>query len=152
AKRFPATPRANAVDSAGVLGAGTMGGEIAYLFSQTGVRVRLRDVKPEPILRSMAHARSLFDREVSRRRMTRAEEERAMGRIEPPLDLAGFQRTNLVLEAVVEDLNVKQKIFREMEGLVPDSAVFATNTSSLSVRAIASAMRRPGRLVGMHFF
>jgi len=152
AKRSPATPRAIAVDSAGVLGAGTMGGEIAYLFSQAGLRVRVRDIKPEPILRSMAHARSLFDREVSRRRMTRAEEERAMGRIEPTLDLAGFQRTDLVLEAVIEDLGVKQKIFREMEGLVPDAAVFATNTSSLSVRAIASAMRRPGRLVGMHFF
>lgn len=152
AKRSPATPRADAVDNAGVLGAGTMGGEIAYLFSQAGLRVRLRDIKPEAILKSMAHARSLFDREVSRRRMTRAEEERAMGRIEPTLDLGGFQRADLVLEAVVEDLNVKQRILREMEDLAPDSAVFATNTSSLSVRAIASAMHRPGRLVGMHFF
>ena len=152
AKRTPATPRARPVDAVAVLGAGTMGGEIAYLFSQTGARVRLRDVKPEPILRSMAHARSLFDREVSRRRMTRADEERAMGRIEPTLDLAGFQRVDLVLEAVIEDLNVKQSLFREIEAQIPENAVLATNTSSLSVRAIARAMRRPGRLVGMHFF
>ena len=83
----PRGPCANAA----VLGAGTMGGEIAFLMSQRGLRVRLRDIKPEPILHSLAHARSLFDREVSRRRMTRAERERAMARIEPTVCAHGLR-------------------------------------------------------------
>ena len=152
AKRVPAAERARPVASAGVLGAGTMGGEIAYLMSMRGMRVRLRDIKPEPLLHSLAHARSLFDREASRRRMTRAEVERAMARIEPSLTLEGFQRSDLIVEAVVEDLGVKQAIFRELEGRVGDGCVFATNTSSLSVAAMAKGLGQPGRVVGMHFF
>ena len=152
AKRRPETPLARNVDHVAVMGAGTMGGEIAYLFSSRGARVRLRDLKPEPLLRSLSHARSLFDREVSRRRLTRAEMEQALGRIEPVFDLSGLKRIDLVLEAVVEDLPVKQALFRELETQVPDGCVFATNTSSLSVRAMSKGLRVPGRVVGMHFF
>ena len=152
AKRNPPASEARRVESAAVLGAGVMGGEIAYLFSQSDVHVRLRDVKPDPILHSLAHARSLFEREVSRRRLTAAEARRAMARIEPTLDLSGLKRIDLVLEAVVEDLSVKQGLFREVEAQVPETCVLATNTSSLSVRAMARGLKRPGRLVGMHFF
>lgn len=152
AKRVPTADRARGVASAGVLGAGTMGGEIAYLMSMRGVRVRLRDIKTEPLLHSLAHAGSLFDREKSRRRMTRAEVERAMARIGAVLTLEGFQRSDLIVEAVVEDLGVKQGIFRDLEGRVEDRCVFATNTSSLSVAAMAKGLRRPERVVGMHFF
>ena len=152
AKRVPSAAAALPVDSVAVLGAGTMGGEIAYLFTRAGIRVRLRDIKPEPILGSLAHARSLFDREVARRRLTRAEMELAMARIEPVLELNGLGRTDLVLEAVVEDLTVKQGLLRDVETQVSDNSVLATNTSSLSVRAMGRALRRPGRLAGMHFF
>ncbi len=152
AKRNPPATEARRVDSAAVLGAGVMGGEIAYLLSQSDVHVRLRDLKPDPILHSLAHAQSLFHREVSRRRLTKAEERRAMARIEPTLDLSGLKRIDFVLEAVVEDLSVKQTLFREVEAQVPETCVLATNTSSLSVRAIARGLKRPGRVVGMHFF
>ena len=152
AKRVPSAAAALPVDSVTVLGAGTMGGEIAYLFTRAGIRVRLRDIKPEPILGSLAHAKSLFDREVAKRRLTRAEMELAMARIEPVLELNGLGRTDLVLEAVVEDLTVKQGLLREVETQVPDTCVLATNTSSLSVRGMGRALRRPGRLAGMHFF
>ncbi len=152
AKRVPPAERARRVTYAGVLGAGTMGGEIAYLLSMRDVRVRLRDLKPEPILKSMAHARSLFQREVSRRRMTKSEMERGLARIEPTLDLEGFRRVQLVLEAVVEDLDVKQSLFRELEEQVSSTCVFATNTSSLSVTAMARGLKHPERVVGMHFF
>lgn len=152
AKRLPAASAAHTVASAAVFGAGAMGGEIAYLLSKSDIRVRMRDLKPEPILRSLAHARSLFDRERSRRRMTTAEIERAMARIDPALDLSGLRRTDLVLEAVIEDLEVKQALFREVEGEVPEHCVLATNTSSLSVQAMTRGLRRPGRVVGMHFF
>ena len=152
AKRKPETTRARAIGHVAVMGAGTMGGEIAYLFSSRDMRVRLRDLKPEPLLRSLSHARSLFQREVSRGRMTKAEMERALGRIEPALDLSGLKPVDLVLEAVVEDLPVKQALFRELESQVPERCVFATNTSSLSVRAMAKGLGNPGRVVGMHFF
>lgn len=152
AKRRPETTRARPVGHVAVMGAGTMGGEIAYLFSSRDIRVRLRDLKPEPLLRSLSHARSLFDREVTRRRLTKADMARALGRIEPALDLSGLGIADLVLEAVVEDLPVKQALFRELEAQVPDRCVFATNTSSLSVRAMAKGLKNPGRVVGMHFF
>jgi len=152
AKRRPETTRARPIGHVAVMGAGTMGGEIAYLFSSRDMRVRLRDLKPEPLLKSLAHARSLFDREVTRRRLTKAEMARALGRIEPALDLSGLKVADLVLEAVVEDLPVKQALFRELEAQVPERCVFATNTSSLSVRAMAKGLKNPGRVVGMHFF
>jgi 3-hydroxyacyl-CoA dehydrogenase/enoyl-CoA hydratase/3-hydroxybutyryl-CoA epimerase len=152
AKRFPPTDGAHRVESAAVFGAGVMGGEIAYLFSQSDVRVRLRDLKPEPILHSLALARSLFDREAARRRMTPAEVRLAMARITPALDLGGLQRTDIALEAIVEDLSIKQALFRDLETRVPETCVLATNTSSLSVEAISRGLRRPGRVVGMHFF
>ncbi|TMQ62884.1 MAG: hypothetical protein E6K79_11555 [Candidatus Eisenbacteria bacterium] len=152
AKRVPPASDAHRVESAAVLGAGVMGGEIAYLLSQSDVHVRLRDVKPEPILHSLAHARSLFEREVSRRRLTPAEVRRGMARIEPALDLSGLKRIDFVLEAVVEDLSVKQALLKEVEAQVPETCVLATNTSSLSVRAMARGLKRPGRVVGMHFF
>lgn len=152
AKRRPETPGAREIERAAVLGAGVMGGEITFLMSRHGLHVRLRDLKPEPILRSLAHARSLYDKEVSRHRLSRAEAERAMGWVEPTIDLSGMKRTDLVLEAVVEDLSVKQALFRQLEEIVPETCVFATNTSSLSVGAMAKGLRRPGRVVGMHFF
>ena len=152
AKRKPETARAREVAHVAVMGAGAMGGEIAYLFSSRNVRARLRDLKPEPLLRSLAHARSLFEREVSRGRLTKAEMEQALAGIEPSLDLSGLKSADLALEAVVEDLPVKQALFRELEGMVPERCVFATNTSSLSVRAMAKGLRNPGRVVGMHFF
>ncbi|HEU4764172.1 MAG TPA: 3-hydroxyacyl-CoA dehydrogenase NAD-binding domain-containing protein [Candidatus Eisenbacteria bacterium] len=152
AKRVPPADKARRVETAAVLGAGTMGGEIAYLMSMRDMRVRLRDIKPEPILKSLAHARSLFKREVSRYRLTRSGMEMAMGRIEPTLDLQGFRRVDLVLEAVVEDLNIKQSLFRELETQVGPECVFATNTSSLSVSAMARGLKHPERVVGMHFF
>ena len=152
AKRVPPAERARRVGYAAVLGAGTMGGEIAYLMSMRDVRARLRDIKPEPILKSLSHARSLFGKELSRGRLTKAGMEQALARIEPTLDLQGFRRVDLVLEAVVEDLHIKQTLFRELEAQVPPTCVFATNTSSLSVTAMAKGLDHPERVVGMHFF
>ncbi len=152
AKREPPTTHARPVERAAVLGAGTMGGEIAYMLSSRDIHARLRDIKPEPILHSLTHARSLFEKEVSRGRLTKAEVALAMGRIEPTLHLDGLRRTDVVIEAVVEDLGIKQAIFRELESLVPATCVLATNTSSLSVRAIGKNCAHPERVVGMHFF
>jgi 3-hydroxyacyl-CoA dehydrogenase/enoyl-CoA hydratase/3-hydroxybutyryl-CoA epimerase len=152
AKREPPTPHARPVARAAVLGAGTMGGEIGYLLSSRDIHVRLRDIKPEPLLRSLSHAKSLFEKEASRGRMTKAELELAMSRLQPTLALDGLGRTDVVIEAVVEDLGIKQGIFRELETLVPPDCVLATNTSSLSIRAISKNCARPERVVGMHFF
>ncbi len=152
AKREPTVEAARPVSRAAVLGAGTMGGEIAYMLSSRNIRTRLRDIKAEPILQSLAHARALFDKERTRGRLTKAEVEQAMGRIEPTLDLGGIGRADVVIEAVVEDLGIKQGIFRELESMVSPTCVLATNTSSLLVRAIGKNCVHPERVVGMHFF
>ena len=152
AKREPPVLHARPVARAAVLGAGTMGGEIAYLLSSRNIHVRLRDIKPEPLLHSLSHAKKLFDKEASRGRLTKAELEQSMARIEPTLALDGLGRADIVIEAVVEDLGIKQGIFRELEALVPTTCVLATNTSSLSVRAISKNCVHPERVVGMHFF
>lgn len=152
AKREPPVLHARPVARAAVLGAGTMGGEIAYLLSSRDIHVRLRDIKPEPLLHSLSHAKKLFEKEASRGRLTKAELEQAMARIEPTLALDGLGRADVVIEAVVEDLGIKQGIFRELETLVPTTCVLATNTSSLSVRAIGKNCVHPERVVGMHFF
>jgi 3-hydroxyacyl-CoA dehydrogenase/enoyl-CoA hydratase/3-hydroxybutyryl-CoA epimerase len=141
------------VHAVGVLGAGTMGGGIAQLVAQeAGIPVRLKDVDTAALARGMEHAAGLFDRLVKKRRLTRAEERRKMALIQPTLDYRGFGRLDLVIEAIVEKLAVKQAVFAEVAAAVPEDAVLASNTSSLPIGAIGERTPRPERVVGMHFF
>lgn len=140
------------VERAAVLGAGVMGGGIAQLFAYHGVDVRLKDIQDEALRSGLRHARQLFDKAASRRRMGRRDADRAMRRISATLDYSGFGRVDLLVEAVVERMDVKQSVLREVEAEVPEHCVLTTNTSSLSVTEIASALRRPERFAGMHFF
>lgn len=152
AKKEPATPHALSVRSVGVLGAGVMGGGIAALMARQGARVRLKDVDHAAVGRGLATARALYQREVSRRRATARELRDRMALISGTVDYTGFGRLDLVLEAVVENLEIKRRVLRETELLVPVDAVLATNTSSLEIEALAAGLTRPQSLVGMHFF
>ena len=136
-----------------VLGAGTMGGGIAQLIAgETDLPVRMKDVRHEALAAGMAHAAGLFDRQVKRRRLDLPGMRRKMALLRPTLDYSGFQRADLVIEAIVEKLDVKQAVFAELAAQVPADAVLASNTSSLSIGAIRSRTPRPQRVVGMHFF
>ena len=141
------------VKSTAVLGAGVMGGGIAQLISaETNLPVRMKDVRDEALASGMQHAAQLFDKAVERRRLTTPEARHKMALLLPTLDYSGFQRVDLVIEAIVENMGVKQAVFAETAQHVPEGAVLASNTSSLSVGGIGSKTPHPERVVGMHFF
>lgn len=142
-------PRASFV---GVVGAGVMGGGIAQLAASRGLDVRLKDVREEAITLALRTARDLFDSLTAKRRLLRHEAERAMGRIMPTLRYEGFERADAVLEAVVERMEVKKQVFSELEKYASKDCVFATNTSALSISEMARGLKRPERVVGLHFF
>jgi 3-hydroxyacyl-CoA dehydrogenase/enoyl-CoA hydratase/3-hydroxybutyryl-CoA epimerase len=136
-------------------GAGVMGGGIAELASRSGIEVRVRDVKPEPLTRALLTARALIAERGRRRRGGKdaaREASAQMARIQPTLDLNGAGRADVAMEAVVEDLEIKRRVFAELDVRLPAGAVLATNTSSLSVDALAEGLSHPERLCGFHFF
>ena len=152
AKKAAPSATAADVDHVGVLGAGVMGGGIAQLLADKGIGVRLKDIAAPALGLGLRHARELFDKAVQRKRMQKRDAEMAMSRIAPTLEYSGFGSLDLVIEAVVERMDVKQKVLREVEGLVRDDCVLTSNTSSLSITTMGGALARPRNFAGMHFF
>ena len=141
------------VHSTAVLGAGVMGGGIAQLIAaETDLPVRMKDVNDGALASGMQHAAQLFTKQVERRRLTQPEARRKMNHILPTLDYSGFGRADLVVEAIVENMNVKQEVFAETARHVAAGAVLASNTSSLSIAGIGARTPHRERVVGMHFF
>ena len=151
-KAGPAGVKARSVERVAVLGAGVMGGGIAQLLAYRQLDVRLKDIRNDALGLGLRHAREMFDRLVKRGRIEKQDAERYMNAIAPTLDYSGFGAADLVIEAVVERMDVKQQVLRETETHVRDDCVLTTNTSSLSVTAMQGALERPGRFAGMHFF
>jgi 3-hydroxybutyryl-CoA dehydrogenase len=136
-----------------VIGAGTMGHGIAQVAAQAGCEVRLADAVPGAAARGLERIRANLEGAVARGKLDAAGRDVALARLaarEAATDAA--RGADAVIEAVPERLELKQALFREVEAVVADHAVLATNTSSLSIAAIAGAVRRPARVVGMHFF
>ena len=129
-----------------------MGGGIAHLLAYKGIRVRMKDVRHEAISGGLQHARGLFDDAVRRRRMTQREAAQRMELISGGIEYHGVGESDLVIEAVIEKMEVKQQVLREVEQQVRKDCILATNTSSLSVAGMAEALDRPNELCGMHFF
>lgn len=135
-----------------VMGAGVMGGGIAQLFAAKGSRVRMKDVQWDGVAKGYQAAAKIFRKQVERRKMKQSDMDNAMGRIEGTLDFTGLKNVDLVVEAVVEDMNIKKSVFKELEAHCGPKTVLATNTSSLSVDELATSVKDPSRVVGMHFF
>ena len=129
-----------------------MGAGIAQLAATHGCRVRLVDVNENVLNGAMAAIGKRFDRSVEKGRITGDERDDMLARIEPSGAIANLPDVELAIEAVVEDLSIKHKVFAALEAATPPSAVLATNTSSLSIARIAEAVSDPARVVGMHFF
>ena len=140
------------VEYLAVLGAGVMGGGIAQLAAYRGIRVRMKDIRHDAVASGLQHAGKLFAGLVKRRRLRRREADQKMTLISGGLGYEGFARQDLVVEAVVEKMDIKRVVLRETENAVRRGCVLATNTSSLSVDEMASALARPEDFVGMHFF
>ncbi len=140
------------IAKAGVIGAGIMGGGIAQLLSDRGVWVRLKDVNYDAIAKGLAAAYKVFDGALKKRRMKAHEVSAKMAMISGTTDFSGFKDADIVIEAVVENMDVKRKVFAELDANVPSHAVLCSNTSSLSVTQMAEAVKDPSRVIGFHFF
>jgi 3-hydroxyacyl-CoA dehydrogenase len=144
----PALP----VSKVAIVGAGTMGGGIAMACANAGIDVRLRDTSTTALERGMDAVRRNYAASVKRGRMTEAAVAERLARIQPRLDDAGFDEADVVIEAVFESMELKQRIFAELNRVTRPGCVLATNTSTLDIDAIASVTSRPERVVGLHFF
>lgn len=140
------------VTSVGVLGAGFMGAGIAQVLSEKGLPVVLKDKDLAAVGRGYGFCQQRFKERVKRRRFSEAEAKAAMGRILPTVEYDALRRTDFVVEAVFEDLEVKRRVIRETEAAAPEGLIFASNTSAIPISRLAEASRRPENVVGMHFF
>jgi 3-hydroxyacyl-CoA dehydrogenase/enoyl-CoA hydratase/3-hydroxybutyryl-CoA epimerase len=144
--------RRGRVERMAVVGAGFMGAAIAEVAAAAGLSVRVRDVKPEAVAKGLSRIRRMVDGGVARRRFEPREGQAILQRVSGTTDYSGFPSVDLVIEAVFEDLQVKHNVLEELERVMSDEAVIASNTSALPIREIAAAAKRPERIVGMHFF
>jgi 3-hydroxybutyryl-CoA dehydrogenase len=135
-----------------VIGAGTMGSGIAQVAAQAGHKVVLFDTRREAVDKALVGLRKTLDKLVEKGKLTAEQAEGIHSRITPASDLKDLAGSGLVIEAIIEDLGIKKKLFAELEGILAADAVLATNTSSLSVTAIAGGLMHPVRMVGLHFF
>ncbi len=141
------------VENIGVLGAGVMGGGIAQIVAdKTDAGVRMRDINWNALAGGLRAAAKVWKRKVERRRISRGEMQRKLARITTTTDWTGFPRTDLVIEAVVENLDIKRAVLAEYEGIAGENAIFASNTSTIPITDIAANAKRPENVVGMHFF
>ncbi len=140
------------ISKVGVLGAGLMGHGIAQISAQAGYDVVLREVDQERLDKGVGRIEKQLGRAVEKGRMEQTEAEAVRGRIDGTLDYGDFSDCDLVVEAITERLDLKLEMWRELDAIVKDGAVLATNTSSLAVIDQAAATRRPERFIGLHFF
>jgi len=136
-----------------VLGAGAMGHGIAQICAQAGYQVNLRDVKDEFVEAGMSKIRKFLGGNVEKQRMTQSEADAALGRIKGVTDLKeAVEDVDLVIEAIVEDINIKKELYKELEQICRPDTIFASNTSAQSITEMAMSTKRPGKFVGMHWF
>ena len=144
-------PAVDDIGTVGVVGAGTMGSGIAQVAATAGYEVAMRDVEPELVADGRERMADSLDRFVSKDALDREAADAALDRIEGTTDLEALAAADLVVEAVVEDMSVKQDVFTDLDAVTDDDAVLATNTSTLSITTIAAATDRPEQVVGVHF-
>ncbi|MHB8420620.1 MAG: fatty acid oxidation complex subunit alpha FadJ [Myxococcales bacterium] len=136
-----------------MLGGGLMGGGISYVtIERAGLPVRLKDKDDAGVGRGLAYVRGILDEAVAKRRRSRPEADAVMARLTGTAGYDGMKEADLFIEAVFEDLKIKQQVLRDVEAFCKESAVFASNTSSLPIGRIAEASARPSQVVGMHYF
>jgi 3-hydroxyacyl-CoA dehydrogenase len=148
----PETTPTRAITTAAVIGAGTMGGGITMNFINAGIPVTLLEMKQEALDHGIATIRSNYGGAVKKGRMAAADVEARIALITPALDYAAIAQADIVVEAVFEDMAVKRDVFEKLDAVMKPGAILATNTSTLDVNRIAAFTRRPGDVVGTHFF
>ena len=135
-----------------VLGAGTMGAGIVQAFAQKGCEVIVRDIKEEFVDRGIAGITKGLEKQVAKGKMSEEDKEAILSRISGTTDMKLASDCDLVVEAAIENMKIKKEIFAELDGICKPEAILASNTSSLSITEVASATKRPDKVIGMHFF
>lgn len=141
-----------AIETVGVVGAGTMGSGIAHVFARSAFRVLLCDVEQRFLDRALAGIRTNLGREAAKGKIGESEVEPALARIEPTTERHSLAAAQFVVEAASERFELKSEIFRSLDRIVPADVILATNTSSISITKLAAQTGRPAQVIGMHFF
>ncbi len=136
----------------GVVGAGTMGNGIAQACAAAGLEVIMTDVAQAALERAVSTISGSFDRLIKKEKMTAEQKAAALAHIQTATDLAALKDSDLIIEAATENLELKLKIFKQLDALAKAEAVIASNTSSISITKLAAATQRPEKVIGMHFF
>lgn len=145
-------PPPKPIQKVGILGAGFMGAGIASVAAQQGTLIRLKDADPGRVGKGLAAAREVMRDRLTKRQITRQQLDDYMTLIGGTTDYSGFRNVDLVIEAVFEDLGVKQAVLQETEAVTRAEAIFASNTSTIPIAQLASVASRPAQVIGMHFF
>jgi 3-hydroxyacyl-CoA dehydrogenase / enoyl-CoA hydratase / 3-hydroxybutyryl-CoA epimerase len=140
------------IQRAAVVGAGAMGGGIAYLFSAAGIPVIVKDIEPRQLDLAREHLQQIYQRRVDRGQLDLDTMQQGVKRVSYTLSYAAFSELDLVIEAVPEDMQIKAGVFRELGSVCPPRAILASNTSALSITEMGRASGRPHNVLGMHFF
>ena len=135
-----------------VIGAGTMGAEIAQAFAQKGFEVVLRDISEEAVSKGLSGMEKRLAKLVSKGKIEASFKDEVLSRVTGSVEIKDAASCGLVVEAAVESMGIKKAIFQELDAICPEETLFATNTSSLSITEVASATNRPDKVIGMHFF
>lgn len=149
---LPADTRMRPIDSAAVIGAGTMGGGIAMCFANAGIPVKLLDTTQAALDKGLAVVRRNYESSAAKGKLTTRDVEQRMALIQPTLSYDALCDVDLVVEAVFEEMDIKKKVFGALDAACKAGTILATNTSTLNVDEIAAATRRPQDVIGMHFF
>ncbi len=135
----------------GVVGAGQMGNGIAHVAAASGLEVIMNDVKQEFVDKGLKTIEKNLDRAVSKGKMVADEKSTILGRIKPSVDLKDFEGADFVVEAIIENLDLKKKVFQTLDEVVAPGKILASNTSSISITKLAACVKRPEKFIGMHF-
>jgi 3-hydroxybutyryl-CoA dehydrogenase len=136
----------------GVVGAGTMGSGIAQVASQAGFQVVMQDIKDEFVQRGLTAITKFLAKGIERGKVTEAQKNEILGRINGTTRIEDMAKADIVIEAVIEDLELKRAVFGKLDGICRPEVILATNTSSMSITEISKATKRPDKVAGMHFF
>jgi enoyl-CoA hydratase/3-hydroxyacyl-CoA dehydrogenase len=140
------------INRVGVIGCGLMGAGIAQVAAQAGYETIVRELNGELLEKGLGHISAFLDKGVAKRKLSQAKRDATWARISGTTDMADLADCDLVIEVIIENLQAKQELFRELDSICPQDTIFASNTSSLSITEMASATGRPDRVAGLHFF
>ncbi len=139
------------IEKIGVVGAGTMGNGIAQVSAQTGYQVVMRDIKQEFVDDGIDNINRFLSRSVEKDKISEQEKEETLSRIQGTVDIEDLKDCDIIIEAVIEDVEIKEEIFKKLDELCPSKTIFTSNTSTIPITKMAAFTDRPDRFIGMHF-